>query len=845
VAAGARKGVGLTTGEPIPDRVSVEMTDLSKSARLYILATVLFGLACLAYSFKTSSPGPRGEFIWYLVWGVLSSKLKVTLPGMTGTLSVNFVFILIGITELNLPATVIVACASGVAQVILTAKVRPHPVQLVFTFASMAGSSTLAYLAYHSSVVQRQMSSVPFLLCLCSLIYFLANTWSLGGIIALTERKPFWRLWMDRLFWTVPNYLAGAAIAAVNHGMVRYFGWQYSVLILPVAYLIYRSYRLYLDRLEEEKRHVSEVAGLHLRTIKALALAIDAKDGTTSDHLRRVQVYAVEIAREMGLDEQQAKALETAALLHDIGKLAVPEHIISKPGRLTPEEFKKMQIHPIVGAEILETVEFPYPVVPIVLAHHERWDGTGYPNGLKGEEIPIGARILAAVDCLDALTSDRQYRRALPLDEAMAKVASEVGIRFDPAVVAILQRRYLELEELARTSSANGARLANRTIPNNQAAPQAGYESTPGDKLGQGQPAEFLCSIAAARQEFQMLLEIATELGSSLCVDDTLSLLARKLQSMVPYDAIAIYVVKDGKLVPRFAEGENAGLFGSLEIPLGQGLSGWVAETGKPIVNGNPSVEPGYLKDPTRFSTLRSALSVPLPGIDGIVGVLTLYHGRAAAFTADHQRILMAISTKAGLTIENALRYSQAEKSATTDGLTLLPNARSLFLQLDAELARCRRTNTELAVMVLDLDGFKEINDRYGHLVGNRVLKASAQGIRGTCREYDYVARMGGDEFVILMPGFSREKAPARKIDLHEVVCRLGREICGEDILSVSMGEAMFPEDGRDAEQLLTVADQRMYQMKHVHHELKRARGNGGASPESQPVAVGPADGAL
>ena len=818
------------------------MSDLSKSARVYILATVLFGLAGLVYSVKTWTPGPWAEFIWYLACALLSSKLKVTLPGMTGTLSVNFVFILIGIIELGLAQTVIIACASGVAQAIVTAKVRPSPMQLAFTFTSMAGSSTLAHLVYHSSLVHRQVSSVPFLLCLCSLVYFLANTWSVGGVVALTERKAFWRLWMDRLFWTVPNYLAGAAIAALHHGLVRYFGWQNSVLLLPVVYLIYRSYRLYLDRLEEEKRHVSEVASLHLRTIKALALAIDAKDGTTSDHLRRVQVYAMGLAQDLGLDEQQAKALEAASLLHDIGKLAVPEHIISKPGRLTPAEFKKMQIHPVVGAEILETVDFPYPVVPIVLAHHERWDGSGYPHGLKGEQIPMGARILSAVDCLDALASDRQYRRALPLDEAMAKIAAEAGAGYDPAVIAVLQRRYLELEALARTS--NGAKLAKRAVSDNHAAPQAGFEAAPGDaQPRQARPAEFLASIAAARQEFQMLLEIATELGSSLCVDDTLSLLARKLQNVIPYHAIAIYIVKDGKLAPRFAEGENSELFGSLEIPMGQGLSGWVAENGKAIVNGNPSVEPGYLKNPTRFSTLRSALSVPLPGIDGIAGVLTLYHRGAGAFTGDHLRILMAISTKAGLTIENALRYSQAEKSATTDELTRLPNARSLFLHLDAELARCRRTNAELAVMVLDLDGFKEVNDRFGHLVGNRILTAAAEGIRGTCREYDYVARMGGDEFVVLMPGLSRENTLARKIDLHEVVSRTGLQICREDILSVSVGEAFFPENGCDAEQLLTEADQRMYQMKHAHHEQRRARRAGGESLEHQPTGLELADG--
>src|SRR5207302_2209603 len=214
-------------------------------------------------------------------------------------------------------------------------------------------------------------------------------------------------------------------------------------------FVIYRSYRLYLSKLENEKRHVEEMAGLHLRTIEALALAIEAKDHTTHDHLQRVRVYAIELAKRLNLDPDELEALRAAALLHDIGKLAVPEHIISKPGRLTPEEFEKMKIHPIVGAEILERVQFPYPVVPIVRAHHEKWDGNGYPSGLAGEAIPIGARILSAVDCLDALASDRQYRKAFPLNEAMAKVVAEADNAFDPRIVEILQRRYLELEKLA------------------------------------------------------------------------------------------------------------------------------------------------------------------------------------------------------------------------------------------------------------------------------------------------------------------------------------------------------------------------------------------------------------
>src|SRR5690242_6628877 len=205
-----------------------------------------------------------------------------------------------------------------------------------------------------------------------------------------------------------------------------------------------------------------------------------------------------------------------------------------------------------------------------------------------------------------------------------------------------------------------------------------------------------------------------------------------------PYDSIAIYVRRENKLVAEHVSGDNFRLFSSLKIPLGEGLSGWVAANRKPIVNGNPSVEPGYLNDPTKFSTLRAAISVPLEGLNGVLGVLSLYKSEPDAFTQDHLRVLLAISSKMALSIENALKYQQAESSATTDYLTGLPNARSLFLQLDRELARCKRSKSTLTVMVCDMDGFKQINDRFGHLEGNRVLKVFAQRLKESCREYDY-----------------------------------------------------------------------------------------------------------
>jgi len=627
-------------------------------------------------------------------------------------------------------------------------------------------------------------------------------------------------VWRECFFWSLPYYLGGAAVARIASMLSKSpVGYPTVLVTGPVVYLIYRSYRLYLARLEEEKKHAEEVSSLHLRTIEALALAIEAKDHTTHGHLQRVQVYATELGKELGLTEEERDALRAAALLHDIGKLAVPEHIISKPGRLTPEEFEKMKIHPIVGAEILERVQFPYPVVPIVRAHHEKWDGTGYPYGISGEDIPIGARILSAVDCLDALATDRQYRRALPLADAMKIVQSEAGKAYDPRVVDLLMERYMELEQKAVALNSQ-SQLSTEIKVSNGIAPAAGFESVANSERSKESPMDFLNSIAAARQEVQALFEISQDLGNSLSLDETLSVLAVRLRKIIPHHSLAIWVRRDKVLRPDYVSGDDFRLFSALEIPVGQGLSGWVAENRKPILNGNPSVEPGYLNDPAKFSTLRAAVAVPLEGVNGVLGTMTLYHAERDAFTKDHLRILLAISSKIALSIENALRFRQVQSSATTDYLTNLPNARSLFLQLDSELSRGKRHDTPLAILVLDLDGFKLVNDRYGHLEGNKVLHAVASGLKLGCREYDYVARMGGDEFVVLLPGVDQRDVESKIAHFRGVVRDVGRELFSGSTLTVSVGVAHFPTDGHDAEQLLSEADRRMYKEKRANQPM-------------------------
>ena len=795
-------------------------------ARTFIAITAAVGIAVCVGAFLRPQTVDPLRFGCYLAIAVLASRMKVRLPGIDGTMSVNFLFVLLGVMEMSLAETLLIGCAAGLAQCLWTPRQQNRLAKIVFNvFGMMANAVAAAYWAYHG-LGPYLGNRIPLSLAVAATAYFFANTLLVTTIVVLTEGKSFRAIWEECYFWSFPYYQAGAAVVGMIYYVNKSFGWELSLLITPVIYWIYRSYHLYLGRLEDEKRrvelqkgHAEELTALHLRTIEALALAIDAKDHTTHKHLNRVRTFALQIGKEMGLAPDELEALRAAALLHDIGKLAVPEHIISKPGRLTPEEFEKMKIHPIVGAEILERVAFPYAVAPIVRSHHEKWDGSGYPDGLKETEIPIGARILAGVDFMDALTSDRQYRKAVPTEEALRMMSQQSGKHFDPQVVEVLLRRYQELEE-KDTNDPSENNLSEISVPfavSRGLQPAAGFERS--DGRAHRNDNDFLTSIAAARQEAQMLFELSQDLGKSLSLDETLSVLSVRLRKLIPYDSIVTFTVAGNDIVPAHVSGDNFRLFSSLRVPMGEGLCGWVAQNRKAIVNGNPAVEPGYTVEEGRFTTLRSALALPLEGVSGLVGVLALYSVEQDAFSGDHLRILQAISSKLALSVENAVKYRQAEDSATTDYLTGLPNARSLFLHLDREIARCGRANKNLAIMVCDINGFKQVNDSFGHLEGDRLLRMFAQRVKDGCREYDYVARMGGDEFVIVVPGITPAVALEKTAQFNVMAVEAGVEVCGRKEISLSIGIAVFPDDGSDAEQLLAQADHRMYFAKRTHYE--------------------------
>lgn len=603
-----------------------------RAADVYIWAFLLLGGAVLCGTAAHWQLRDGRLFLAYLLTAVVASALKVRLAGVGGTTSVGFLFVLIGIVDLSTADAMLIAAVSVAVQCLW----RPaQPVRAIRVCWSAASISLAVYASGAVYGWARQSVAEPVALAGLAFAYFATNTSSVSGVIAVTESKPFMKTFRQQ-FWLLAYYCCGTSAAWIVGTMPRGIEWEAPIVCLPMIYIVHRSQARTLAQMEGQKQHIEEIHALHLRAIEALAMAVEARDHGTHDHLKRVQIYALEIGRELGIEGPELRALHAAALLHDIGKLAVPEQILSKPGRLTPEEFEIVKTHPVVGAEIVNQVGFPYPVAPIVRAHHEKWNGGGYPDGLKGEQIPLGARILSVVDCLDALASDRPYRRAMPMDEAMAMIAKEAGSSFDPRVAGVLERRCRELEAMATagTEDTNVGVKADVRVTRD-AAPAAGFAR------GTADLAHLATQVEAAAHRS------AGWTVTDLTLREALTVIEMRCAAAIPHRAMAFFAERGGTLYVEYAGGELGARFRELAVRGGEGLAGWVWEKRKAIINGDPAVENGYPL--SAVPALRSALAAPMTAPDGTEGVLGLYRSEAEAFDNGDLAALCAVCRSAGL----------------------------------------------------------------------------------------------------------------------------------------------------------------------------------------------------
>src|SRR5437762_4111548 len=421
------------------------MRQLPRAAQVYVAAIIAMGAFLLAAAFPFHTFAHPAWFVTLLLVSSITSAFKVNLPlARSGsTMSVSYAVDFLSLIILGPSQTMIVGATSAWSQCTFRMTSKNPPYRTLFSMATMVISVQAAGEIFYlfggtPGLMSLDLTQMAKPLVGAAFGYFAMNTVLVATAIAFSTHQNVFHVWNENFMWSAPSYFVGAlAAAGVAIVVSRSAGSNYWIALLAAAplYLTYRSYKIYLGRIEDEQRHVQEVSDLHLATIEALALAIDAKDRTGKSHIRRVQVFAAGLARSIGLSENEVQGVKTAALLPDIGKLAVPEHILSKPGPLTQEEFQKIRIHPQVGAEIIAGVPFPYPVAPLILSHHERWDGKGYPAGMKGDEIPAGARILAVVDYFDALMSERPYHKAMSFDAAIGLLRQESGKALDPRVV--------------------------------------------------------------------------------------------------------------------------------------------------------------------------------------------------------------------------------------------------------------------------------------------------------------------------------------------------------------------------------------------------------------------------
>ena len=630
--------------------------------------------------------------------------------------------------------------------------------------------------------------------------------------------------------------LTALVVAFAPQSVVARAGYWTVALVSASLYLAYRANKGVLVRIEDQQRHVQQMSDLHLATIEALALAIDAKDEVGQRHVRRMQVHAAGLAKALGMSDADIQGVSTASLLHDIGKLAVPEHILSKPGPLTQEEFQKIRIHPQVGAEIIGGVPFPYPVTPLILCHHERWDGNGYPEGLAGERIPLGARILTLVDHFDALTSERPHQQAIGVDAALALLREESGRALDPRVVEAFIGLYPTLATNAdATSEQSPMRLKSVDSPRSATPPARADAESP------GQPSVFH-DIALAHREIYALYEIAQAIGSSMGVSDTMALIASKLSNLVPFSCCALFLRTDetGTLRCRFASGTDAELIQELTIRDGQGLTGWVGRNRRALVNARPQADLEAAGQPNVRTALQSALVCPLVFNGHFIGTISVYHTGPSVYTDDHRRLLDRISQQAAAVIHHSIVFEQTQEDSLTDPMTGLPNTRYMLMHLGRELARAGRLRSEVSLLVMDLDRFKDINDRYGHQAGDRALRDVAGALRTVIRPYDICVRYAGDEFIVVLPGCGGEEAERKRLDLQSAIDDLRFEVRpGLTLpLAISAGAAVFPHDGESYEALLAAADSRMYRDKTARKRL-------GAASRTQDPLPAPGPGAM
>ncbi|MFS8085417.1 MAG: HD domain-containing phosphohydrolase, partial [Acidobacteriota bacterium] len=756
----------------------IEMSDYNRAAKTYWVVMVSAGVAVFVWALQhcmSLSPVQWAEFAGFLGLVSLAGSNPIRIPNTKSSFTAGDAFTFLTVLFLGVPAAVLIGITDSFVSSRRTSKRLASwigaPAMMAVT-VFIAGNAFYLGLNRFAHVRQSPLGVSPVrfeylltALALMAILHYFVNSFTVSTIYALKKRRPILKFWRDGYLWTWWSFFGSAIATAVIYAAVTRLGLVYVLLSVPVLVATFWTYKVYFQRVNNKTREAEELSLLHLATVEALATAIDAKDQTTHCHVRRVQIYAGGLGKLLRLSHADLAALNAGALLHDIGKLAVPDHILNKPGTLTPAEFEKTKIHTTVGAEILSRVNFPYPVVPIVKHHHERWDGRGYPDGLKGEEIPITARIMSVVDCFDSVREDRPFRSGMNRDAAIELLQKGAHSHFDPKVVELFVQHLPEFE--SQIAARGLSDPIHTSAPPNPIAPAE-------DAVARARENTSLAAydqIRNAHREVYALYEIARKFGSSLQVESTLSVLVDKVGHIVPFDTCAVYLYDEvkGYASTALAVGLNAEELRGRCVAHGEGVTGFALANRRSVNRIHPSldfVDMNFSGD-QEYSAMAS---LPLFKDDILLGALSVYSTSLREYSDDQSRLLETVTRLASDALGNAMHHARAESNALTDPLTGLPNARSLHVRFEEEVARAKRNGRPFQVIMLDLDDFKLVNDTFGHKLGDRMLREVAALVHAQLREYDFLARYAGDEFVAIVPDLAGPQVDELRERIERVV---------------------------------------------------------------------------
>jgi diguanylate cyclase (GGDEF)-like protein/putative nucleotidyltransferase with HDIG domain len=809
----------------------VDWRQHSRTSRLYLLTVYLAAIPFAVFCFKADN---NFSFQWILftIISVFVATITVRLPKLSAVISMGDVFIVVVLVKFGAgPALLTYWIDIAIAHSAdlfrrhgfnLRGKILLH--RWLFNFACCALSTWAMHEVYRNVVRLPFPYAVSSIVALFSaaIAWFFVNTGTLSLALSFALHRSFWAVWREGLVLYLLNFMGSAAAAGLISLFYDQVGSLIFALCIPIAVILYELYHFYIQKYDQAQSHISELNKLYIQTIDALASAVDAKDRYTHGHIRRVQAYAAELATRIGIkDEKQLFAIRAGALLHDIGKIAIPEYILNKPTALTETEYAKMQIHPVVGANMLNTIEFPYPLIPMVKSHHERWDGNGYPDGLKGEDIPLNARILSLVDCYDALTTNRPYRSPMEREQVVQFFKREAGRGYDPQIVQVFIDNLEHIEtagkqvslgnsdvwgirETAETPSAAGLRPLERVQP----------ITTYGKALN-AQP--------DIQRELYSVFEFVRADLQCLSPAEIFSFMGRRLERLIEFDGGLFYLadLAQGTVTGVYALGKFSSGLDGLTLMLEQKLTGWVAANNQALCNLPPF--PDFLKSDDPRPAFQMSAIAPMNRNDQILGAVSLYRLEQKKFTEEEFRRLEIIASQTATLLSRCGR-EVADEPPLVDALTGLPNGFQLYLMFDQVIMDAARYEYPLAILSMHLDDIKGVRRKSGHLSGDEAIRAAARHLSSELRDTDLLVRYAAEEFIAVNPKMSRDQAENLKsrlqneLDHFKFAVRAQTQIP----LQISIGIAIFPDDGVDLESLLTVAEWRMREDKDLRSAVRR-----------------------